>query len=118
MGKLIFELSDDERAMLEVKRIQRGLRSHAETLRALIREEAGELKVRGFPPGPTAWPNGSVILPEHKEDPGPDAPLVMVQREMTREELAKKYPPAESPRPPRAPYGSRLKGPKPTKGKK
>lgn len=51
MGKLIFELSDGERATLERIRIARGLRSHAETLRAMIRSEDGE-PAMAEPPAP------------------------------------------------------------------
>lgn len=40
MARFIFELTDDERALLEAHRIRLGLRSHAETLRALIRGDA------------------------------------------------------------------------------
>jgi hypothetical protein len=42
MARMIFDLTDDDRDALERIRIARGLRSHAETLRALIRGEGGE----------------------------------------------------------------------------
>lgn len=38
MGRMIFDLTDDDRAALEQLRAARGLRSQAEVLRALIRE--------------------------------------------------------------------------------
>lgn len=41
MGRLIFDLSEEERAALERLRIRFGLRSHAETLRQLIRDADG-----------------------------------------------------------------------------
>lgn len=37
MGRLLFDLTDEDRALLEAHRVRLGLRSHAETLRALIR---------------------------------------------------------------------------------
>lgn len=37
MGRLIFDLTDEDRAALEAHRVRLGLRSHAETLRVLIR---------------------------------------------------------------------------------
>lgn len=40
--RMIFDLTDDDRSALERLRVARGLRSHAETLRALIRGEGGE----------------------------------------------------------------------------
>lgn len=40
MGRMIFDLTDEDRASLEAIRKHRGLRSHAETLRHLIREVA------------------------------------------------------------------------------
>lgn len=40
MGRMIFDLTDDDREKLEVVRKQRGHRSHAETLRELIRQAA------------------------------------------------------------------------------
>jgi hypothetical protein len=42
MAKMIFDLTDDDREALERVRIAMGLRSHAETLRALIRGSGGE----------------------------------------------------------------------------
>lgn len=38
MGRMIFDLTDEDRAALEQLRAARGLRSQAEVLRALIRE--------------------------------------------------------------------------------
>lgn len=37
MGHLLFDLTDDDRSLLEAHWVRLGLRSHAETLRALIR---------------------------------------------------------------------------------
>jgi hypothetical protein len=37
MGRMIFDLTDEDRALLEAHRIRMGKRSHAEALRALIR---------------------------------------------------------------------------------
>jgi hypothetical protein len=42
MGRMIFALTDEDRAALEAHRVRLGLRSHAETLRALIRSGASE----------------------------------------------------------------------------
>lgn len=44
MGRMIFDLTDEDREALERVRIALGARSHAETLRRLIRD---------FEPGPT-----------------------------------------------------------------
>lgn len=56
MGKLIFELSDEERDALERVRVKLGLRSHAETLRAMIgefdRKPAAAVLVKA---APKAW---------------------------------------------------------------
>jgi hypothetical protein len=41
MSRMIFDLTDEDRAMLEAIRKNRGHRSHAETLRDLIRLAAG-----------------------------------------------------------------------------
>lgn len=40
MARMIFDLTDDDRASLERLRVARGLRSGAEVLRSLIREAA------------------------------------------------------------------------------
>lgn len=40
MGRMIFDLTDEDRAALEAIRKNRGHRSHAETLRELIRQAA------------------------------------------------------------------------------
>lgn len=40
MGRLIFDLNDDERSTLEAIRQRLGCRSHAETLRRLIQSSA------------------------------------------------------------------------------
>lgn len=51
MGRMIFDLTDDDREALEAHRIRLGLRSHAETLRALIRGPGGE-PAMAAPPAP------------------------------------------------------------------
>lgn len=35
------------------------------------------IQIKTIPLGPVAWPSGAVLLPEHTEDPGDDAPLRM-----------------------------------------
>jgi hypothetical protein len=41
MSRMIFDLTDDDRVALEAMRAHRGLRSHAEVLRQLIRQASG-----------------------------------------------------------------------------
>lgn len=91
MARMIFDLTDDDRAALEQIRAARGLRSHAETLRALIRENnadgfvtVGTVK--------TAEPQRVVELP-------PPSPAAKQRIKGTVEPASK-----------RTPFKSRLKG--------
>lgn len=69
MGRMIFDLTDDDRAALERHRVRLGLRSHAETLRALIRREP--LRLGGQP----IYPDETARLPQaHPPEPVKPAP--------------------------------------------
>lgn len=50
MGRLLFDLTDDDRALLEAHRVRLGLRSHAETLRSLIRRSGKVLAATAVGP--------------------------------------------------------------------
>lgn len=79
MGRLIFELTDDDRAALERKRIELGCRSHAETLRQLIRGNAAfveDCAAIRFSRGPG--------LPSAEMDDGSDRALKMPARKLAK----------------------------------
>lgn len=80
MGKLLFELSDDDRAALERVRIKMGLRSHAETLRALISEADGGVALAVGDPPPRPAPSGAVVAGRSKTTLTPAAPRPIVSR--------------------------------------
>jgi hypothetical protein len=66
MGRFIFDMSDDERNALERHRVRLGLRSHAETLRALIRgeEKAPEVVAEPVRGGVQPQKRGKVEVPK------------------------------------------------------
>lgn len=50
MGRMIFDLTDEDRAALEAHRVRLGCRSHAGTLRALIRGNISSRRFEDFYP--------------------------------------------------------------------
>jgi len=67
VARMIFDLTDDDRAALERARIAMGLRSHAETLRALIRGAGGapaNAEPRPGAPSPTPHRGRAVVAPK------------------------------------------------------
>jgi hypothetical protein len=70
MAKMLFELTDQDRAALERIRIARGLRSHAETLRAMIRGEDGQPAMAEPPAPKPSFSHGrskTVVAPAKRE---------------------------------------------------
>lgn len=69
MARMIFDLTDDDKAALEAHRIRLGLRSHAETLRRLIRGEEGEAAAATPSPKPSFSHGRSktVVAPAKRE---------------------------------------------------
>lgn len=41
----------------------------------LVKPKPPGFKVKPIPSGPTHWPSGAALLPEHTADPGPSEPL-------------------------------------------
>lgn len=61
------KLSDEERDKLEAHRIRLGLRSQAETVRALISTPAGPVYTR-YPGVEVPWPDGAVSKPAYRAE--------------------------------------------------
>jgi len=81
MGKLLFELSDDDRAALERVRVRMGLRSHAETLRALISGADGGAVPAAADPGPgPVSPAAALVAGRSKTTLTQAAPRPIVRR--------------------------------------
>lgn len=61
-------------------------RRHVDFSKAMLPAKLSEIEVQPLSPGPSVWPSGAVVLPEHTEDPGPSAPVrVHVPLKSTRE---------------------------------
>lgn len=79
MGRMIFDLTDEDRGALEALRIKMGLRSHAETLRALIRGGDGGAPAPASPAAPKpSFSHGRgktvVAAPKRQRVDAPSAP--------------------------------------------
>lgn len=78
MARFIMTMPPELAERIERYRVERGLKSTAAAHVELLEAGLGDgprITVRHTPPGPTAWPSGAMVLPEHTEDPGPTAPL-------------------------------------------
>jgi hypothetical protein len=76
MSRMIFDLTEEDRAALERIRITRGLRSHAETLRAMIRGEDGQPAMVEPPAPRPSFSHGrskTVLAPAKRERTVPAA---------------------------------------------
>lgn len=71
MNRMIFDLTDNDRLLLEAHRIRLGCRSHAEVLRALIRGDGHEYAVATPAPKPSFSPGRSkTVLVRSETKPG------------------------------------------------